>query len=232
MNSTQHNSMDVFRNVSDGVNELFYNIISFEIFFLNLLWAIYFIYKIAMEKKYQKQLIEKKVHLRPDDWITKSKNSQRKLIKLKFLLAISFLEWIIIFIMSQIILFNFFKDIAIGHPAHFPKFKLNIDININIVPIYANISEILVQYVISFVITLYLFIICLLRILTVYLLDQYQFYSSTWKFCPVFTGLAIRLVIFSSWDYHVSQLSFKGLFYHYSTHTNLVSTCVRLENQI
>ena len=188
MNVTQE-PLDVFRNLYANLNKVCFTIISIDIYILNisLVWAIYFIYEIVMEKKYLKRLNGEQKIYQYEEWLNSQKNSLRKLVKIKFLLAISFLEWLFVFILTTISSINIARDLFSVTDIHIPQIRIY-----NLV--YLQLSAtFLTKIIISFAIVWCLFILCLLRILTEYLLHQYESSSTTWEFSPIFIRLAIRL---------------------------------------
>ena len=100
---------------SDVINRIFprIDIIPFSslflfwscLFILSFAWSIYMLSRLVKERQYLKYIKGLKNSMHDHIWSTKVKNSNTKIVKNSFLLAISSIEWISILIMISATIF-------------------------------------------------------------------------------------------------------------------------------
>ena len=158
---------------------------------LSLSWSIYFIIKIIKEKKYKKYLNKAHHLIHKDVWLEKINNSQRKVVKYSFLIAISTIEWAFLFSLLVNGAFKSYKHmISMLSHLHSPKIGFSN-------PLWHLISKAFVHKLLnsSAVIALIL-LITLIRILSQYLCKQYSYFSDkTFKLSVIFKRVILILLL-------------------------------------
>ena len=173
----------------DNVFTIFLIVTVILMLILSFIWSIYLTIRIVKEKSYLKYLIKMRKTTSQNEWITKIKNSERKLIKTVFLAAICTIEWIIylsavslaIKVSTEYIIKTKHLFIPITHTTNlFKIFEGNLCIRVFV----------------SFFLTFLSLILPLLRILTQYLCQQYSFFSDpSFKLSIKFRRIGVLLLL-------------------------------------
>ena len=155
-------------------------------FILSLSWLIYFIFRTIKEKKYINYL-NKSQHLSPRDvWVIKFKNSQRKLVKNSFLIAINITECLIVFSFTLRGALTEYKSLHFSVPqSYFLNHLWGL--------IQGNFSF---KFVTSCAIITLILLVTLIRILSQYLCKQYSYFSDkTFKLSVIFKRIIVVLLL-------------------------------------
>ena len=174
MSSIHSNStaLNAFYAASLYINEICTNelyCVMFCLCILSFIWSIYYIFRLIKEKKYLKRLHG----MERESWLTKKKNSERKILKNKFLIAISTIEWMMMLSICSIVIYNDLRKVLSLDNRLIPKIDLTNCL-------YNTLSgKFISKLLITFIITMFLLLITLIRILTQYLCEQYSFYPDS-----------------------------------------------------
>ena len=145
------------------------------LFILSFAWSIYMLSRLVKERQYLKYIKGLKNSMHDHIWSTKVKNSNTKIVKNSFLLAISSIEWIGMLIIITSTIFNNMDHILKQSDGIRP---LAMDVTHTI----DSASKLSAQRRIFTTYSIIIFALLpliLIRILTQYLCQQYAFYSNT-----------------------------------------------------
>ena len=145
------------------------------LFILSFAWSIYMLSRLVKERQYLKYIKGLKNSMHNHIWSTKIKNSNTKIVKNSFLLAISSIEWIGMLIIITSTIFDNMDHILRPSDGIRPL-ELDATHTIDTRSKLSAQSRISVTYSI---IIFELLPLILIRILTQYLCQQYAFYSNT-----------------------------------------------------
>ena len=170
---------------SDVINRIFsrIDIIPFSLLFLfwsclfilSFAWSIYMLNRLVKERQYLKYIKGLKNSMHDHIWSTGVKNSNTKIVKNSFLLAISSIEWIgMLMVISATIFDN--MDYVLKPSDRIRPLAMDVTHTI------CGAHKVSVQSRIFSTFTIIIFALLpliLIRILTQYLCQQYAFYSNT-----------------------------------------------------
>ena len=145
---------------------------------LSFAWSIYMLSRLVKERQYLKYIKGLKNSMHNHIWSTKVKNSNTKIVKNSFLLAISSLEWISILIMISTTIFDNMDHILKPRDRNIEEIR---PFALDAIHALYNSAKSSVQsriFTTDFFIIFALLPLILIRILTQYLRQQYAFYSN------------------------------------------------------
>lgn len=190
-NSTKANTVDTILTDSNTVCTLIVFISVLGLSVLSFIWSVHLVLSVIKERKNQKYLKESKNSIQREVWNVKIKNSERKIIKYAFLIAICIFEWITMLTFCFTLAVGYSRGVVSSKNFEIPSpdFRENL-----IATMQCSFSG---KLLISFILVLFSLILILLRILTQYLCQEYCYFPSSFKLAAELKRvLFLLLVIF------------------------------------
>ena len=155
----------------------------------SFMWSIYILNRLIHERKLLKYIKGSKSFIHEQVWLTKIKNSNRKIVKNKCLFLICSIEWIYNFVILFSVIYNNMKFVTKNSNT-----QIYIDISNTLFQICN--GNFLSKLIANFFLTMFLLLLIAIRILTQYLCVEYSYYPDTlFKFSTVFKYNAVVLIL-------------------------------------
>ena len=193
---------DIFDTIVSDCNTLLTVILYISMFslcILSFIWSVYLILSVIKEKNNQKYLRYLKNSIQRHVWEVRMKNSERKMLLNTFLIAICIIEWVMMFSLSSLIIVFYTKGVVNSgnFDVYSPNFRNFFDDRMK--------DSFSGKFLSALCVTLFLLLITLLRLLTRYLCQEYDFFSDrTFKLCTTFKRKCLLLL----------SIFILGLFHH------------------
>ena len=188
-NSTEDNSIHTIISYSNAILTVILYILMFILCILSFIWSVYLILSVIKEKKNQKYIRNSKNSMQRYVWETKMKNSQRLLVKNAFLIAICTIEWFAMFGLSSLIIVSYTRGVVRSGNFHVNSLNLRNFFDDRMKDRFSG------KFMSALCITLYLLLLTLLRILTQYLCQEFNFfYDRTFKLSTTFKRTCLLLL--------------------------------------
>ena len=198
-------------------------VLMFGLCILSFIWSVYLIFLVIKEKKYQKYLRDLKNSIQMDVWEINMKNSQRKTAKNAFLIVICTVEWILMLSLDSMIISVYSRSVLNSG---------NWDVHLIDIRdcLYNTMEDTLsAKLLVTFSITFFLFLLILLKILTQYLCQEYNYFpnksfklsTSFKRVCLLLLSIFIlglsRYTIIIQWTLTCIAFSYEFVFYFNAT---------------
>lgn len=205
-------------------------VLMFSLCVLSFLWFVYLIFLVSKEKNYQKYLKDLKNSTQRDVWKVNMMNSQRKIVKNAFLIGICTVEWIFTLSLVPLVIIGYSKSVLNSGNWDVQSLSFRDCLYNTMEDTFST------KLLVSFSIILFLFLLILLKLLTQYLCQEYNYFpnksfklsTSFKRICLLLLSISIlglfRYTIIIQWTLYCIVFSYEFVCYFKATRllTNLL----------
>ena len=167
-------------------------VLMFSLCVLSFLWFVYLIFLVSKEKNYQKYLKDLKNSTQRDVWKVNMMNSQRKIVKNAFLIGICTVEWIFTLSLVPLVIIGYSKSVLNSGNWDVQSLSFRDCLYNTMEDTFST------KLLVSFSIILFLFLLILLKLLTQYLCQEYNYFpNKSFKLSTSFKRICLLLLSIS-----------------------------------